>query len=162
MILDTSSTRVKVNSNGSQNDAITPWFFNPSSDFHWRHLFTRSVTIFCSSCALSHGTNENQSLRLFNYALETVCASEIFLMILTPQIPTWSATGSLLRFFFDFELPMAHGAYKWGWVLLFFYMLLFVSCHAFEVGFVLVERPILLASKISTNGTMILNNFHQP
>lgn len=75
-------------------------------------FFPRSVTIFCSSCALSHGTNENQSLRLFIHALETVCASEIFLMILTTQISTWSATGSLLRFFFDFELPMAHGAYK--------------------------------------------------
>lgn len=75
-------------------------------------FFPRSVTFFCSSCALSHGTNENHSLRLFIHALETVCASEIFLMILTTQISTWSATGSLLRFFFDFELPMAHGAYK--------------------------------------------------
>lgn len=76
-------------------------------------FFSGSVTIFYSYVLyLSHGTNENQSLRLFIHALETVCASEIFLMILTTQISTWSATGSLLRFFFDFELRMAHGAYN--------------------------------------------------
>lgn len=42
-------------------------------------FFSGSVTIFYSYVLyLSHGTNENQSLRLFIHALETVCASEIF------------------------------------------------------------------------------------
>ena len=152
--LDTSSTRARVNSNGSRNDTIAPCFFKSFSidDISFLVLYH-----FSPLHVLSLMAQTKTNPYVFSITPSKRFVQAKYFMILTTQISTWSATGSFTTlFFFDFQLLVALTS-EVGSAFAFFYMLL-ASCHAFQVGFVL-ERD-LTSFKISTNENMILNNFH--
>ena len=154
--LDTSSTRARVNSNGSRNDTITPCFFKSFSidDISFLVLYH-----FSPLHVLSLMAQTKTNPYVFSITPSKRFVQAKYFMILTTQISTWSATGSFTTLFslissFSWRLQVRVGS---AFAFFLHASLCFLPCLR---GWFCTRLKEILLVTISTNETMTLNNFH--